>query len=72
MSHLTGKAVAVPRNSAVFDHAAYCNRIDVSRDFSVLATANSEFHLKIKESLLIKQDSPVLNKAVSSLPLKLF
>ena len=30
--------------------------------FKVLASSNSEFHLKIKESFLISRDQPVLNK----------
>ncbi len=33
--------------------------------FSVLICGSSEFQLKIKESLLISKDKPVLNKAVS-------
>ena len=40
--------------------------------FKVLASSNSEFHLKIKESLLISRDQPVLNKNEASLPLHLF
>ena len=35
-------------------------------------SSNSEFHLKIKESLLISHDQPVLNKNEASLPLHLF
>ena len=38
-------------------------------DFEVLASSNSEFHLKIKESLLISRDQPILNKNKVSLPL---
>ena len=41
-------------------------------DFKVLASSNSEFHLKIKESLLISRDQPILNKNEASLPLCLF
>ena len=41
-------------------------------DFKVLPSSNSEFHLKIKESLLISRDQPVLNKNEASLPLHLF
>ena len=41
-------------------------------NFKVLASGNSEFHLKIKESLLISRDQPVLNKSEASLPLHLF
>ena len=38
-------------------------------DFKVLASSNSLFHLKIRESLLILHDQPVLNKNEASLPL---
>ena len=31
-------------------------------DFKVLAFSNSEFHLKIKESLSILHDQPILNE----------
>ena len=40
-------------------------------DFKVLASSNSEFYLKIKESLLISRGQPVLNKNEASLPLRL-
>ena len=38
----------------------------------VLASSNPELHLKIKESLLISRDQPILNKHEASLPLYLF
>ena len=41
-------------------------------DFKVLASSNSELHLKIKESILISRDQPILNKDEASLPLYLF
>ena len=41
-------------------------------DFKVFASSNSEFHLKIKESLLILRDQPILNRNKASLPLYLF
>ena len=41
-------------------------------DFQVLVSSNSELHLKIKESLLISHDQPVLSKNEASLPLHLF
>ena len=40
--------------------------------FKVLASSNSEFHSKIKESLLISRDQPILNRNEASLPLYLF
>ena len=41
-------------------------------DFKVFASSNSELHLKIKESLLILPNQPVLNKNGASLPLHLY
>ena len=41
-------------------------------DFKMLASSNSEFHLQIKESLLISRNQPVLNKNEASLPLRRF
>ena len=41
-------------------------------DFKVLASSNSEFHLKIKESFLILCDKTILNRNEASLPLYLF
>ena len=41
-------------------------------DFKVLASIKSEFHLKIKEDLLISRDQSVLNKTEAFLPLYLF
>ena len=37
-----------------------------------LGSSNSEFYLKIKESLLILRDQPFLDKNEASLPLHLF
>ena len=39
-----------------------CNQTVYFEDFKVLASSNSEFHLKMKESLLILRDQPVFNK----------
>ena len=71
ISHLTGKLVS-PKPSAVYDHCLSCHANPTLSDFSVLCSGQCEFYLKVKESLLILQDSPVLNKNVSSLPLLLF
>ena len=39
-----------------------CNQPVSFGDFKVLASSNSEFRLKVKESLLMLCDQPVLNK----------
>ena len=37
-----------------------------------MATSDSDFHVKVKESLLMSRDEPILNKNETSLPLYLF
>ena len=58
--------------TTVKDHMLVCDQPVPFDDFKVLHSSNSEFHLKIKESLLISRDQLVLNKNESSLPLHLF
>ena len=41
-------------------------------DFKILTTSDSEFHVKVKESLLISCNESILNKNETSLPLYLF
>ena len=48
-----------------------CDQPVSFNNFRVLASSNSEFYLKIKESLLILRDEPVLNKNEAYLPLHL-
>ena len=74
ISHLTGKRIADPKNSSVFDHAKVCPQKSIPKfdNFSVIASEQSEFCLKIKESLIIDINKPVLNVNVSSIDLKLF
>ena len=47
-------------------------RVGEHSGVSPLTSSNSEFHLKIKESLLILLDQPILNKNEASLLLYLF
>ena len=74
ISPLTGKKVATPRDSAIFDHMLSCpaKAQPVEKDFSIVTNANSDFVLQITESLIIQKKQPVLNKHVRSLPLMLF
>ena len=69
---LTGKKSKARKTTAVKDHMLFCNHIVSLDDFKILTSSNSEFHLKIKESLLISRDKPELNKNEKSLPLCLF
>ena len=71
ISPLTNKWSKSKKSTAVKDHMLICNQPVSFDDFKVLASSNSEFHLKIKESLLISRDQPVLNKNEASLPLHL-
>ena len=72
ISTLTNKRSKSKKSTAVKDHMLICDQPVSFDDFKVLASSNSEFHLKIKESLLISRDQPVLNKNEASLPLHLF
>ena len=40
-------------------------------DFKILATSDSDFHVKVEESLFISRDKPILKKNKTSLPLYL-
>ena len=51
-----------PKNkttTAITDHLLFWDHVVSLEDSTTLASSNSGFHLKIKESLLISQDKPV-------------
>ena len=50
--------------SAVSDHCLQCDCVISFVDFDVLASDTNNFRLLIKESLLIKQDKPILNRTI--------
>ena len=72
ISPLTGKKSKARKTTAVKDHMLFCDHIVSLDDFQILTSSNSEFHLKIKESLLISRDKPELNRNEKPLPLCLF
>ena len=72
ISPVTNKRSKSRKSTAVKDHMLICEQPVSFEDFKVLVPSNSEYHLKIKESLLISRDQPVLNKNEASLPLHLF
>ena len=72
ISPLTNKRYKSKKSTAVKDHMLICDQLVSFDDFKLLTSSNSEFHLKIKESLLILCDQPVLNKNEASLSLHLF
>ena len=39
----------------------FCNHIVSIDDFKMLASSNSDFHVKVKEIILISLDEPILN-----------
>ena len=72
VSPLTGKLVSQASFSAVREHTISCGYNAGFSDFSVLSSANSNFVLRIQESLEILRDNPALNRQLTSLPLLLF
>ena len=67
ISPLTNKHAKSKKLAAVKGHMLMCYQLvsvvdDVSVDVKVRGSSNSEFHLKIKESLLISLSQPILNK----------
>ena len=72
LSPLTGNRVAC-KPSAISDHLLLHEHNNSSfNDFSILCCENNAFKLSLRESILIKRDSPELNRNVSSMPLLLF
>ena len=71
VSPLTGKKSKSKKSTAVKDHMLLCDHIVSIDDFKILATSDSDFHVKVKESFLISHDEPVLNKNETSLRLYL-
>ena len=69
VSTLTGKKSKSKKSTSVKDHMLFCDHIVSVDDFKILAISDSDFHVKIKESLLISRDEPILNKNETSLPL---
>ena len=51
ISPLTGKKSKARKTTAVKDHMLFCDHMVSLDDFRILTSSNSEFHLKIKESL---------------------
>ena len=55
---LTRKMSKARKTTAVKDHMLFCDHIVSLDHFKILTSSNSEFHLKVKESLLISRDKP--------------
>ena len=65
---LTGEKSKAKTTTDIKDHMLFCNHAVSLEDFKILACSNSEFHLKIKEIVLISRDSH-LKRNEKSLPL---
>ena len=72
VSPLTGKNSKSKKSTTVKDHMLFCDHIVYIDDFKSLAPSDSDLHVKVKQSLLISRDEPILNKNQTSLPLYLF
>ena len=72
LSCLTFKKYRPSKESTVHDHLLFCDNDPSFEEFSVLAKASSKFSLEIKEILLIKRDTPNLNRNTASVELLLF
>ena len=59
-------------DTAMKSHCRENNHNITMESIKVIARDENSFHLRIKESLLIKRDKPVLNNNVYSTPLLLF
>ena len=58
-------------NTAVLTHIHSCKCEASMDDFKIIGSAKNDYHLRIKESIIIKKDNPILNKSVKSIPLSL-
>ena len=59
-------------STAVRDHIHFCEHHNTVDCFKIIGSAKNDYHLKIKESLNIHRENPLLNKTVKSFPLTLF
>ena len=72
LSSLIGNRVSC-KTSPISDHLLSHEQINSSfNNFSILRCENNTFKLSLRESILIKRDSPKLNRIFSSIPLLLF
>ena len=59
-------------NTAILNHINTSGCVGNIENFDIIGSASNDFHLCLKESLLIKKFKPSLNKSIKSIPLKLF
>ena len=62
VSLLTGKKSKSKKSTAVKDHMFFFDPFVSIDNFKILATSDSDFHVKVRESLLISCDKPIWHK----------
>ena len=70
-SYRTGEPLKHPPKSAIREHARKCCKTVAASDFSILAQEKNEMHLRILESLIIRNEKASLNEMNSAFPLKI-
>ena len=71
-SNLTVKLIKKLKRSTIFFHLLQYDSPLTFDDFDILQSDSNKFKICVKESLLIKRDKPVLNRATKSSLLDLF
>ena len=73
ISKVTNRPLKYSKNTstAVRDHTQCCDHKNTPDSFKIIGSAKNDYHLKIKESLNILRENPLLNKTVKSFPLYL-
>ena len=71
-SNLTEKCIKNTKESAIADHLLQCDSPTNFDEFDTSGSDSNKFKVLVKESLLIKRDNPVLNRATISFALDLF
>ena len=71
-SALTGKPLACPPPTAISEHTKTCGATPTTDDFVIIGREGCEQLLRVKESLFIHRDRPVLNIQGQSIKLNLF
>ena len=72
ITHLTGKNVKSPKESAVYDHIFHKGHNASFDDFETLVKESDEFRLLLRKPLSILRDDPTLDRYIKSISLELF
>ena len=59
-------------NSAILNHVNGHSCTGKEQNFKIIGSASNDYHLCLKESLLIQKHKPGINTSDNSIPLKLF